>query len=145
MFFEPPLPYAVPRRVQMPLYESEGVACRPKVSTLVDALATFIMRARDVMDFGIDFSDWLKSNADSVIKTAVWSEASGSPQSPTLGSSVLFPGTETVVMVGPGTANDVYWLDCTVTIATSQQRENQALAIPERTIVRRVAIKVLAG
>lgn len=145
MLFVSPPPAKITRRVALPVDMEYPVAMRQTVANQINALGNFIMYARDVLDFGIDFTDWLNANQNTEVTAATWAAATGSPMPPTIGESYLFGGTETCVLVGPGAAGDVYWLDCTLTIAQAQARGENPLRIGERTLVRRITIQVLAG
>jgi hypothetical protein len=149
MLFERPPPPIAPRRVALPVNETAPVVClNPLFNTpSIDALATFIKKARDTLDFGIDFTDWLKANGDTEISAVTWEPVTDPPyQDPPILSDQFFPGSEAWVMIGPGLAGDNYLIDCTATIAPTQARVGgDAVSTVERTIVRRIAIQVLAG
>jgi hypothetical protein len=134
-----------PRRARVPIHEVKGVAWRPAVATLIDAIGCFYLRSRDILDFGLLFQDWLQANGDSVLKTATWAPGVDSPSAPTIVTSQFFPSGEAFVVIGPGAIGDVYFLDCTVTIDVVQQRGAEVIPVVERTMVRRILVSVLAG
>lgn len=153
MYFERPPPPTVPRRVSLPVDESPPVVCLNPLYNppTIDVLATFIKKARDELDFGIDYTDWLKANGDTQVTQVVWEDVTdnssgvGFVPAPMTGDE-FFPGSEAWVMIGPGNAGDNYLLDCTITIAPTQARVGgDAVSTAERTLVRRIAIRVLAG
>jgi len=149
MYFEPPPQNVVPRRVSCPIDEQAPVVCLNPLYTppTIDALATFYKRARDTLDYGIDFTAWVKANGDTQLKTVTWaSVVDPNVQGAPILSEQVFPGGETWVILGPGAANDIYWIDCTVTVDATQARVGgDAISTVERTLVRRIAIQVLAG
>lgn len=152
MFFEPPQPTVVPRRVQCPVDEVAPVVCLNPLfnQPSITVLATFIKKARDTLDYGIDFTQWVQANGNTEIKDVVWADAAdgaaaGILPAPMVGNQ-FFPGGECWVVIGPGNAGDNYWLDCTVTVAATQARVGgDAVQTMERTLVRRIAIQVYAG
>lgn len=131
------------RRVAMP-------ACEPEVDTSptapIPALKLFQMRSRDILDFGIDFAAWLQANGSAVLATATWAVASNSPQTPATVTTVPFdPAGMTAVLVEADAVGDAYYLECTITTAPTQPSANGALALPARTVVRRIHILVVNG
>lgn len=130
------------------------------------ASATFELRLRDVLDFTVDFSTWLAANGSNArIVNAVWEVAPDSPKTPILpgrlqiqeltlvgGSkppNVSFSATGRCVVVVQAAADakvgDGYWLDLKVTVGATTATHTDDVALPERTLVRRIAIIVVAG
>lgn len=149
MFFERPPAQIVPRRVMLPVEESAPVVCLNPLFTQpsIDVLATFVKKARDELDYGIDYTDWLKANGDTEVTAVTWTPvaANGYVAAP-ITSDQFFPGSEAWVIVGPGAAGDNYLIDCQLTIAPTQARVGgDAVSTVQRTIVRRIAIRVYAG
>ena len=109
MYFETPPPTTVPRRVACPVDVSAPVVqCLAQFGgPTIAALATFVHTARDTLDYGIDFTQWLKSNGDTELTDVQW-DAVVDPaiQNPTIASSQFFPGGEAWFILGPGTAGD---------------------------------------
>lgn len=136
-------PAMPPRRVKMPVQEPTNVATAPSAS--VPALAQFFKAARDTMDFGIDFTDWLIANGNTQATNIVYSEGDDSPQSPTIASQSFSKTGESAVLISGGAIGDAYYIDCTVTVDEVQVREDNPAAIGTRTIVRRIHVVVVAG
>lgn len=134
-----------PRRVRVPLRDVKGPAWRPSVANLIDATGSFYLKARDILDFGFLFNDWLQANGDSILKTVTWAAAVDSPNAPTIVGSQFFPAGEAFVIIGPGAVGDIYWLDCTVTIDVVQPRGGEVIPVAVRTLVRRISVTVIAG
>ena len=132
-----------PRRVKMPVQEPTNVATAP--SAAVPALAQFFKAARDTLDFGIDFSDWLIANGNTQATNIVYTEGDDSPQTPTIASQSFSPLGESAVLLSGGAVGDAYYIDATLTVDQVQVREDNPAAIGTRTIVRRIHIVVVAG
>lgn len=132
----------VPRRVKVPVQEPTQ---NPSVSANIPALAQFFKAARDTMDFGIDFSDWLIANGSPQLKSCVYAAGADSPKPPDIESQTFSPTGETVVMLAGGDVGDAYYLDCTVVLDDVQIREGNPSTIGERTMVRRIHVVVYNG
>jgi hypothetical protein len=147
MYFTEPAPKTVARRVMLPVEDAVVDPCSPIApdDASIPALAVFKKGYRDTIDFGIDFTDWLKANYGSKIKTSVWAAGGNSPQVPTIASQVLSPVNESIVVLSGGAVDDVYYLDCTTTFMVTQPTEDNAVVLPERIIVRRVHVIVVSG
>lgn len=115
----------------------------------VPVVATYQVRQRDTLDFGIDFSGWLVVNGRTTVASAVWTVAVGSPKSPLAYSSVFEPTGLTVVLVTPGplaVVGDVYWFDVTmVTAPATLDCAQPGVVLPPRMRVLRLAVMVVAG
>lgn len=104
------------------------------------------IRVGDKLDFGIDWSAWLKANA-ARLKTSTWAAAGApvaSPQAPTLTSPLMDADTGVTSVLVDATAAavaDQYYLENTIVITPA----NSPLAWADRTIVRRINIKVTSG
>jgi hypothetical protein len=147
MYFTAPAPKTIARRVMLPVEDSVVDPCSPIASddASIPALAVFKKSVRDTLDFGIDFTDWLKANYGSRIKTSVWAAGLDSPNAPTIASQTLSPVNESIVVLSGGAVDDVYYLDCTTTFMVTQPTEDNAVVLPERIIVRRVHVIVVSG
>jgi hypothetical protein len=149
MYFERPPPPVVPRRVSLPIDETAPVVCLNPLFTVptIDVLASFVKKARDTLDFGIDFTAWLKANGDTELKAVQWDPVvQNGYVAPPVVDDQFFPGSEAWVIIGPGNAGDKYLIDCTASIAATQARVGgDAVQTLERTIVRRILITVYAG
>lgn len=116
---------------------------RPFLNTSVLAI-----KLGDTVDVGILWGSWLVAN-NSRLKSSAWAAAGSpvaSPQAPTLTSPVLDRSTgETAVLVNASAAaiGDVYYLENTVIIEPDPALT--ALALADRTLVRRIQVKVAAG
>lgn len=134
-----------PRRARVPVRDVPGVAYRPNVANLIDATGRFYLKARDILDFGLLFDDWLAYSGNTILKTVTWVAAPDSPQAPTIVTTQFFPSGEAFAIIGPGTVGDVYWLDCTVTTEVVQPKNGEVIPVASRTLVRRIAITVISG
>ena len=127
-------------------------ACEVDVSTEqggdIPALACFQLRLRDQIDFTVDFSQWLARNGNAQISNAQFAAASNSPGTPTIvGQAFSATGKCVVVLAAPAgaKAGDAYWLDVTATVAAVAAVNPADVAIPARTIVRRIHVVVANG
>jgi hypothetical protein len=133
------------RRVALPVCERDQP---PRPNATIDAIATFQLRQRDTLDFTIDMSAWLGANGNAQLTAASWAVASGSPKTPTMASNAFSPqGHVVVVLTAASDAQpgDAYWLDATISIGATQPTNVGDVAIPARTIVRRIYVVVAAG
>lgn len=104
------------------------------------------IKAGDTMDVGILWGDWLTANG-ARLKTSTWAAGGDSPQSPTLVSNSQVmdrKGGETAVLLNAGSATpgDRYFLDNTVVVERDEDASD--LPLPDRTMIRRIAVKVFA-
>ena len=116
-------------------------------SAPIPAIALFQLRIRDTLDFGVDLSLWLAANGNGLISNAVWSVAALSPKTPILSGNSFLPSGLAVVAVAPGVGalpGDAYWLDVTFSVAAVAATA-VSIALPARTMVRRVNIIVVNG
>jgi hypothetical protein len=114
----------------------------------VPAAATFNLNLRDSLDFSVDFSAWLGANGNPALTNAVWAVAVGSPKTPPIvGQAFSAQGMTTVVISAASGAipGDAYWLDVTASIGATTPTNVGDVAIPARTIVRRIYIIVVSG
>ncbi len=119
-------------------------------TTTVPPVATFQMRARDVLDFSVDATAWLAANGSGAVLTAAqWAVAAGSPKTPTIsGQGFDQTGLTSAVIAAANTAapGDVYSLDITLTVGPCPPANDPGgFTIPARTLVRRIQIMVVAG
>lgn len=115
----------------------------------VVALATFQIRLRDTIDFTADFGAWLAANGNASLTTgSAWAVASGSPKTPTIAGGGYSPqGRIVTVLSCPNGAvvGDAFWMDVTANIAATTPTNPGDVAIPARSIKRRVNIIVVNG
>lgn len=120
----------------------------PANQTAVPAGATFQLRERDSLDFSMDLTAWLCANAPgAVISQATWTVPSDSPATPTIVGQEFEPtGFCVVVISDNGSAvGSVFWLDLAVTLSATPLPSAPNLAIPPRTLTRRLYVQVVAG
>lgn len=143
--FQIPAPDTGPcRHVLVPTCEMPGSTER---TSNVPALACFRMKKRDVLDFGIDFGDWLEANGGSRLEGVAWGVATDSPSTPALSGTSFIDTGKTSVVVTPAVdaaPGDAYYLDCTATVAEIPAAVGQ-LAVPARTLTRRIHIVIEQG
>lgn len=115
---------------------------RPPLNTVM-----LTVRVGDILDVGILWTAWLEANGGR-LKSSTWA-ASGSPdaspQSPTLTGPVFNETGETAVLIDASAAavGDTYHLDNTVVVARDPNLTGLVLA--DRTLIRRIHVKVAAG
>lgn len=113
------------------------------------AAATFELRQRDSLDFAVDFSTWLAANGSNAqIDDAEWSVAEKSPKTPVILGNGFSPAGRCVVVVKAAegaVVGDGYWLDVKVTVGATTATSPEEVALPARTLVRRIAVIVVAG
>lgn len=132
------------RSVTVPACEPDGDASQ---SASIAALACFQMRKRDTIDFTVDWSDWLKQNGNAMLSAATFSVATDSPKTPTL-TQAFAPGGKCVVVLtaaNDALAGDAYYIDLSVTVAATTAVGPNDVAIPARTLVRRIHVVVING
>ncbi|MGE0699272.1 MAG: hypothetical protein AB7O57_09280 [Hyphomicrobiaceae bacterium] len=124
-------------------------ACDPTVistGTNPPAVGSLILvKLGDVIDVGLDWSDWLDVNGGK-LETSAWAAHGSSPKAPTLSNTTLIDEnskhTLCILDTGEAEAGDVYWITNTVTV------EGVAAAggftMPTRTLNRLIAVKVVA-
>lgn len=127
-------------------------ACEPALDPAPDAdipaLDCFYMRIRDALDFTVDFGPWLQANGNAQLSAAEFSVASDSPATPILGATVFNPAGKCIVLVTPAVAavvGDAYWIDIEVTVAAVVALAPTDVAIPARTLVRRIHVVIAKG
>lgn len=133
------------RSVTVPACEPDGDASQ---SAAIAALACFQMRKRDTVDFIVDFSDWLRANGNAVLSAATFAVASDSPKTPTLAGQAFVAAGKCVAVLtaaNDALAGDAYYLDLSVTIAATTPVAPTDVAIPQRTLVRRIHVVVVNG
>lgn len=133
------------RTVTVPACEPDGDASQ---SASIAALACFQMRKRDTVDFTVDFSDWLKANGNAQLSAATFAAATDSPSAPTLSGQAYAPAGKCVVVLQASNgamAGDAYYIDLTVTVAATVPVTPSDVAIPARTLVRRIHVVVING
>lgn len=114
----------------------------------VAALACFQMKIRDTLDFTVDFSQWIAANGNPVLSNAVFAAASDSPSAPSISGQAFTPGGKCVVVLHAASgakAGDAYYLDVTATIAATTPATSADVAIPARTLVRRIHVVLANG
>lgn len=129
-------------------------ACETDVDTSnaqsqqIAALGLFQMKLRDTVDFRVDFSQWLAANGKPQLTAAVWAVAATSPKTPTMSGSAFVPsGMTAVVLQAPDGAipGDTYYLDITASIGPTTPSLPTEVALPARTLVRRIHVIVVQG
>lgn len=127
-------------------------SCEGDVSSAQDAditaLALFQLRLRDEIDFKVDFSQWLQANGGAQISNATFAAAATSPSAPSIVSQAFSAnGKCVVVLAAPNgaKAGDAYWIDVTVTVAAVAAATANDVAIPQRTLVRRINVVAVNG
>jgi hypothetical protein len=126
--------------------------CEPDVGAApgspINALALFEIRLRDSLDFTVDFSVWLGANGPAQLSAATWAAASGSPKVPTIIGQAFSPAGRVTAVISPGAGaaiGDTYWMDITATVAATTAVNPNDVALPARTLTRRVNIIVVNG
>jgi hypothetical protein len=120
----------------------------PAQNAPILALACFQMRMRDTIDFRVDFSKWLAANGNPTITAATFAAAAESPSDPSISGQAFTPSGMCVVVLNapdgskPG---DAYHLDITVTVGATIPVSPTDVAIPSRTLVRRIHVVVVNG
>lgn len=132
------------RSVAVPACERDG---DQSPAAPIEALACFQLRKRDVLDFTVDFTQWLAQNGNPAIQTAVFAAAADSPSPPTITGQAFAPtGKCVVVLSAPvdAVAGDAYYLEITVTTGPTVAVAPDVV-IPARTLVRRINVVVING
>ena len=124
-------------------------ACDP-VAASIGANPTAIgdlilVKKGDVIDVGLDWSEWLEVNGGKLSASAFAAHAD-SPKTPTLADNDLL-NTATneaiaIVDTSSATLGDTYWLVNTVTVQSEAQQGG--FVMPDRTLKRMIAVKVVA-
>lgn len=117
-------------------------------SAPISALACFQMKIRDTLDFTVDFSQWIAANGHPAVTNALFAAASGSPSAPSITGQAFTPGGKCVVVLHAAEgakAGDAYYLDITVALAATAPATTAELAIPARTLVRRIHVVLANG
>lgn len=133
------------RSVSVPACEPDGDASQ---SASISALACFQIRKRDTVDFTVDWSDWLKANGNGQLSAATFVIATDSPKTPTISGQVFSPSGKCVAVLHPANdamAGDAFYLDLSVTVAATVAALPSDVAIPARTLVRRIHVVVVNG
>lgn len=133
------------RSVVVPACEPDG---DPSQGADIAALACFQMRIRDKLDFTVDFSAWLAQNGNATLTSGTFAVSTDSPSTPTIsGQAYAAGGKCVVVLTAPSgaKAGDAYWLDITAQISATTPVLPTDVAIPARTLVRRIHVVVING
>lgn len=140
------------RSVSVPACERD---CDAGESSDVEALALFQIKLRDTIDFTVDFTDWLVANGGALLTSATFTIATESPQTPTIAGQAFTPAGKCAVVLTPTAADDggnggaevgnAYYLDVNVSVAATIAMTPNDLAIPARTLVRRIHVIVVHG
>lgn len=112
------------------------------------ALATFQMYIRDNVDFTVDFSQWLAANGGAQLSAATFAVAADSPKTPTISGQAFSAAGKCSVVLKAGvgaTPGDAFYLDVTVTVAATTAVLPTDVAIPARTLVRRIHVVLVNG
>jgi hypothetical protein len=129
----------------VPPCENDGDASQ---SAPIAALACFQMKIRDTLDFTVDFSAWIAANGNPVMTAALFATAADSPSAPTISGQAFTPGGKCVVVLHAAEgakAGDAYYLDVTATLAATTPATTADVAIPARTLVRRIHVVLANG
>lgn len=114
----------------------------------IQAVGLFQMRVRDELDFRVDFTEWVAANGNPPMSGAVFTVASGSPQSPTISGQAFSPDGMSVVVLKAAVGAEpghAYYLDVTANFGPTVPIAPGALVIPARKMVRRIHVVVIAG
>lgn len=133
------------RTVVVPSCEPDGDAAQ---SAPIGALALFQMRIRDKVDFQVDFSQWLAANGNPVLTGATFAASADSPSAPTIEGQAFVPAGKCVVVLSApvgAKAGDAYYLDITAQIGATTPVLPTDVAIPARSLVRRINVIVING
>jgi hypothetical protein len=117
-------------------------------SAPIAALACFQMKIRDTLDFTVDFTQWIAANGNPAITAATFAAASDSPSAPTISGQAFTPTGKAVVVLHAAQgakAGDAYYLDITATLAATVPASPLDVAIPARTLVRRIHVVLANG
>ena len=120
----------------------------PSQNDPILAVGTFYLHLRDSLDFSVDLSKWLAANGGAQLTGAAWAVAADSPKTPVLTGVAFSPQGKSSVVVTPGAeavAGDAYWLDVTLTIGATVSVNVGDVALPARTMVRRIHIVIVKG
>lgn len=128
------------RRVAVPSCETLGVGTTaPPLNT-----TALVVKAGDTLDFGIDWKAWATANG-AKIKTSAWAAAGSSPDAPTIATPDYVDETNQVTAflldASAAGAGDEYLIDNTVVFEAAV---GAAIAFADRTVVRRLNVKVTA-
>lgn len=134
------------RRAGVPAAESFAdfdASHRPPLNTTM-----ITVKIGDVIDVGILWGAWCKANG-ARLKTSAWAAAGApvsSPQAPTISAQLMddLKGETVAVLDTSGAAvGDTYYLENTVVV----ERDSGLTGIvyPDRTVKRRIQVKVAAG
>lgn len=133
------------RAVEVPPCERD---IDPAQGASIEALALFQMRLRDTVDFTVDFGKWLVTNGNARLSTAVFAIASDSPSTPVIAGQAFNQAGRCVVALSAGVgakAGDAFYLDLTVTVGATTPAGANEVAIPARTLVRRIHVVLANG
>ena len=133
------------RRVELAVCETD---LDPSPNAPILAVATFQIKKRDTLDFTLDMMSWLAANGNAQLTGAVWAVAAGSPSTPTIQGSAHSPQGVMTVVITPGNDDapgSAYWLEVTIQVGETTPINPGDVAIPARTLVRRINIVVVAG
>lgn len=133
------------RSVTVPACEPDGDASQ---SASIAALSLFQIRKRDTVDFSVDWSEWLKANGNAQLSAATFAASADSPKTPTISGQAFSPAGKCVVVLtaaNDALAGDAYYIDLTITVAATVAALPSDVAIPARTLVRRIHVVVVNG
>lgn len=133
------------RSVVVPICENDTDASQ---GADIAALACFQMRIRDTIDFTVDWSQWLAKNGNAQLSAATFAVAVGSPSTPTISAQAYSPAGKCVVVLQAADgakAGDAYYVDLTATVAATTPVGPGDVAIPARTLVRRIHVVAVNG
>jgi hypothetical protein len=133
------------RSVSVPACERDYDAGK---SSSIEALALFQLKLRDTIDFTVDFTDWLVANGAATLTGATFSVAADSPQTPTIAGQTFNAGGKSIVVLSPAAnanVGDAYYLDIIAQVAATIVSLPTDIAIPARTLVRRINVIVVHG
>jgi len=133
------------RRASVPAVEAfvnYTADARPAVNTTV-----IPVKKGDIIDVGILWDKWLAHNF-ARIKTSAWAAAGApvaSPDTPDIDSSTFDERGESVCILDTSAAEigDEYYLENTVVV--ERDAALTGVVFPDRTLVRRLHVKVAAG
>lgn len=104
-----------------------------------------LIRKGDIIDVGLDWSQWLASNGGK-LKTSSWAAHGSSPATPTFSGATTLIDKEhnhtlAILNTSGNAENDVLWIVNTVVIEGIP--DASGFTMPDRTLLRKIDVKVV--